>query len=218
MPNLKQPRSRYFSRAILFALALVALVVAGPGAEAQTYRVLHNFTDGTDGSMPSGNLLLDRAENIYGTAADSIYKMTRYGSNFIFNPLYIFHGGQDGRWPEAGVIFGPDGNLYGTTNGGGNTQGSYCSPGGCGVVYRLRPPATTPPSPFTQWTETTLYEFTGPPADGYEPRGGSLIFDTAGNLYGTTEFGGSGSFGTVFKLSPSNGEWYESVLYGFSIW
>ena len=63
------------------------------------------------------------------------------------------------------------------------------------------------------WTETVLYNFRGP-NDGVVPYGG-LVLDPAGNLYGTTPYGGAGGGGTVFELTPSNGGWVFGVLYSF---
>jgi hypothetical protein len=104
-----------------------------------------------------------------------------------------FFSGVDGASPQAGVIFDDNGNLYGTTSQGG---------GGYGVVFELSPPAAGQIS----WTETVLYKFTGK-KDGCDPTAG-LIFDSAGNLYGTTsgaysnKIGSSCGLGTVFKLTP----------------
>jgi len=125
------------------------------------------------------------------------------------NPLYSFHGGSDGSSPEAGPIFDKSGNLYGATElGGGNC---YI---GCGAVYELSPNGSG------GWTEISLYSFQGG-SDGAYPEA-EVIFDQAGNLYGTTmEGGGTACFarpgcGTTFELSPnSGGTWAEIVLYSF---
>jgi hypothetical protein len=135
--------------------------------------------------------------------------------------LYSFQGGADGLRPIGGVVFDKAGNLYGVTvNGGSNT----CrGPFDCGTVYQLKPPIKQ----GDPWTETVLYIFKGTDHnDGASPFGG-LIFDAAGNLYGTTGydgtgpcqlFGGQAGCGTVFKLSPPTapgGSWTETVLYNF---
>jgi len=126
--------------------------------------------------------------------------------------IYSFQGGSDGSYPQATLLAGRAGNLYGTTyiGGGGTCQG------GCGTVFQLTPPA----APGGEWTETVLYRFMGG-SDGALPIGG-LIFDGAGNLYGTTLFGGGGKCsdgcGTVFELSPpsaAGGAWTETILYSF---
>jgi uncharacterized repeat protein (TIGR03803 family) len=122
-----------------------------------------------------------------------------------YKVLHRFHG-KDGHAPEATLIFDVAGNLYGTTmQGGGSTQ---CSTG-CGTVFKLTPNSDG------SWTESVLYRFSGG-ADGNGPIGG-LIFDAAGDLYGTTLFGGASGSGTVFKMKPNaDGSWTESVLHTFT--
>ena len=119
--------------------------------------------------------------------------------------LYNFNGSSsDPRLPYAGLVFDKAGNLYGTTEFGGTNNH--------GTVFELTP------SSSGSWSETVLYNFTGN-SDGGQPYA-SLIFDSAGNLYGTTDFGGitncNQGCGTVFKLSPGTSGWTESVLYSFS--
>ena len=119
-------------------------------------------------------------------------------------PINVFNGGSGGAIPYGGrPIFDQAGNLYGTTFGGG---GGSCS-AGCGLVYELTPSAGG-------WTEKILYSFTGAGGDGASPWAG-VIFDQAGNLYGTTEFGGANGYGTIYELSPSGSGWTEKVLYNF---
>jgi uncharacterized repeat protein (TIGR03803 family) len=108
----------------------------------------------------------------------------------------------DGANPYAGLVFDSKGNLYGTTSGGGNM---ICT-GGCGVVFELSPAGQG------QWTETVLYTFQG--SDGEAPFG-PVTFDSAGNLYGTTQFGGAHGSGTVFKLAPGSQGWTNTVLHSF---
>ena len=134
--------------------------------------------------------------------------------------LYSFQGGtSDGAAPAGGVVFDTAGNLYGaTTDGGGE-----CPPAQCGTVFQLTPPAKN----GGPWTETVLYVFKGnATGDGNTPAG-SVIIDSAGNLYGTTGYGGTGNCvllgtkvgcGTVYELSPpaqKGGAWMETVLYSF---
>ncbi len=116
-----------------------------------------------------------------------------------------------GSWPWGGVIFGPDGALYGATMEGGS--------GNAGVVFRLVPPFTTCRSTRCDWTETVLHNFAGG-SDGAGPALGNLVFDSDGNLYGTTVAGGANpeclsGCGTVFKLSRSGSGWTEQVVYRF---
>jgi uncharacterized repeat protein (TIGR03803 family) len=115
-----------------------------------------------------------------GTVAASKYKV-----------LHRFTG-KDGALPSSDLIFAA-GNLYGTTYFGGAHNG--------GTVFKLTPHADG------SWTESVLYNFCQRGCGGYLPTAG-LVFDTAGNLYGTTD-----EFGGVFKLAPnSDGTWTESVL------
>ena len=106
----------------------------------------------------------------------------------------------DGYYPYASLISDKSGNLYGTTYYGG--ANSYY-----GAVFELSPSGSG-------WNETVLYSFTGKP-DGQAPYG-SLVFDKAGNLYGTTYYGGVSNYGTVFELKHSGSSWKESVLYSFT--
>jgi uncharacterized repeat protein (TIGR03803 family) len=117
-------------------------------------------------------VIRDSAGNLYGTTngggtyAGVVYRLDPTGSETV---LYTFTGGADESFP-AGVIRDSAGNLYGTTQQGGT--------GYAGVVYKLD----------TAGDETVLYSFTGG-ADGGNPNA-SVIRDSAGNLYGTTSYGG----------------------------
>jgi uncharacterized repeat protein (TIGR03803 family) len=111
--------------------------------------------------------------------------------------LYRF-AGSDGAGPNAPLIFDSAGELYGSTYLGGAHNG--------GTVFRLTPSSGL-------WSESLLYSFTGG-NDGYLPSSG-LTFDRTGNLYGTTYYGGTGIYGTVFELTPSGSGWTESVLHNF---
>jgi len=214
------------------SIVFVILTFTSPSAQAQTFQVIHDFTDGQDGAGPLVGLTIDKPGNLYGTAysggyfggncysagCGTVFKLAHKGSGWVFTPLYLFQGGDDGQQPYARVVFSPDGRLYGTTDEGG---GNPCYGGSCGTVFSLAPPATACKSVLCPWSETVLYRFSGP--DGAFPQG-DLIFDQAGNIYGTTLAGGNtscsngtgGTCGTVFKLTPSNGGWTESVAYAFT--
>lgn len=113
--------------------------------------------------------------------------------------LYSFAGGQgDGAFTQAGVFVDALGNLYGTTQAGGGTG---CGGSGCGTVFKLSP----------KGQETVLHIFADD-GDGWLPVGG-VTMDSAGNVYGTTFFGGASGRGTIFKVTPKG---KESVLFSFS--
>jgi len=178
--------------------------------------VLHLFS-GSDGWGPVGPLVADKAGNLYGTTVYGgpngcsglgcgvAFELKRgSGRKWTFKILHLFFQKiGDGLQPYVGMIFDSKGNLYGTTSGGGNT--SACA-GGCGVVFELSPASKG------KWTETVLYSFSG--SDGEKP-GGPLVFDSSGDLYGTTEVGGDHGYGTVFKLSQRHGQWSEEILHSF---
>jgi uncharacterized repeat protein (TIGR03803 family) len=114
--------------------------------------------------------------------------------------LYSFTGGADGASPQFGdLVFDQDGNIYGTTYNGGSSNS--------GVVFKLSRSGSG-------WTESVIWNFTGH-SDGRILSGG-VIFDNDGNLYGTTGFGGSHGYGTVFELSPTQSGWSETTLYPFT--
>jgi uncharacterized repeat protein (TIGR03803 family) len=212
--------------AFVFAstLLLASAMLFSLGATAQTFSVIHTFSDGQDGAYPYAGLVTDKKGNLYGAAnqggdlkascppanngCGTIFKLAPSKSGWKFQPIYVFRGGKNGQGPYGRVAFGPDGKLYGTTVEGGNEQ--PCS-SGCGSVFRLKPPLTC----HTQtcpWTETVLYRFLGN-TDGFYPTG-DLTFDQAGNLYGTTFQGGTYGPGTVYELKK--GSWAESIVWNFT--
>ncbi len=126
--------------------------------------------------------------------------------------LHDFNGGRDGGDPNGALTLDASGNIYGTTYSAGNL--SSCDGSGCGVVFELSPTATG------GWIETVLHAFAGD-YSGSNPHSG-VIFDGAGNLYGTTYAGGYAinscgfSCGVVYKLSPTlSGGWKETVIHAF---
>ncbi len=184
-------------------ILLVVFATLAPAAHAQTYQVIYNFQGTLDGGQPSAGVTLDKAGNLYGTATvggarnkGSVYELKRSGSGFSLSPLYSFTAGSDGDDPIARVIFGPNGTLYGTTYNG--------------TVYNLRPPATFCKTVICPWNLAVLTH------DLQHPGYGDLLFDAAGNIYGTTIFGGTYDYGEVFELSPSAGSYTETPIYSFS--
>ncbi len=161
------------------------------------YTVLYSFTGGADGLGPSAGVIRDSAGNLYGTTAGggaarlgTVYKLDSAGRETV---LYSFIGGVDGLSPSTGVIQDSAGNLYGTTD-------SFDDPAGWGNVYTLD----------TTGHYTVLYSFTNG-ADGSFPSG--VIRDSAGNLYGTANGGGTAGFGVVYTLDTTG---HETVLYTFT--
>lgn len=202
--------------------------VTGGGKESVLYR----FRAGNDGSMPAAGLIRDSAGNLYGTASgdsggagvlfkiDSTYHysvlyeldVNDYGrpyadisfcyGNSICGTQYQCEGGSvwkytmsgtftvlysppdyyAGCWLAGGVVQDKAGNLYSTASGGGG--------GDSGTIFEVYP----------QGGGQTLYSFSGSNY-GYYPQG-DLVIDKQGNLYGTTPYGGSGGYGTVWKLTP----------------
>ena len=211
-------------------MMLQAILVSG-FVHAQTYRVIYNFVGEADGANPNSGVTSDASGNLYGTTSDggfersdyclvrsgcgTVYKLAQSHSSWILTPLYNFRGGQDGVEPLARVVAGPDGTLYGTTFAGGGFGCNTGSSLGCGTVFNLRPPARPCASTICPWTETVLYRFSGG-VDGENPGLGDLVFDQAGNIYGTTESGGADNMGTVFKLSRTGNTWTESIIYSFT--
>lgn len=180
-------------------------------APAQNFQVIHNFVNGNDGANPAAGPTVDRAANVYGPTS-LIYKMSDYNSQWLFDPLYSFQGGSDGSYPSAEVTVGPDGSLYGTTYYGGNSA-CYLNLG-CGTVFKVRPGANAPANVFGGWSDEILYRFTNG-ADGANPSS-RLIFDSAGNLYGTTQNGGLYGAGSVFELTPGAQGWTYNLIYSFT--
>ena len=202
---------------IAFALVAVALSLV-PAMQAQSYSVLYSFSGQSDGSTPLAGITLDAAGNFYGTAMaggqyglGDVYRMVRSGSSWNFSVLYSFKGETmltlDGAQPYSRVTIGPDGALYGTTHLGGNGQGCR-ELHGCGTVYKLQQ------SVNGAWNDKMIFQFGY--HDGYGPLYGDVVFDQAGNLYGSTPYGGVNLIGTVYRLIPDNGAWSENVIHSFA--
>ncbi len=205
-------RSSIVSMFVLAILTLAAFM-AGKNAAAEDDKVLHNFqANDIDGFAPYAGLIADAAGNLYGTTwAGGAYNggtafelSPKAGGGWTETVLHSFGGtSTDGSFPSGGLVFDDAGNLYGVTG-----MGSYYL---SGIVYKLSPNAGG------KWRETVLHVF-GYAFDGAKPSG-SLVFDTSGNLYGTTLSGGTGNCptcGTVFELSPvAGGGWTENVIYNF---
>lgn len=169
---------------------------------AGNLMVLHSFGEtGADGENPLyGSLLRDGAGNLYGTTgyggahgSGTVFKLSATGQEVVFS----FPGGSKGGFPNGGLVLG-SGNIYGTTQ----YRGSGCPPYGCGTVFKLN----------STGKETVLYSFAGTPDGAYPYDGAGLLRDSAGNLIGTTPYGGAGGAGTVFNVDKLGN---ENVFYSF---
>ena len=199
---------------------LFALTVLVSPAPAQTFKLLYNFTGGPDGAHPYAGVTMDAAGNLYGTTnvggdsncnsghgCGTVYELKRKGTGFVLNPLYSFGVvPNDAGIANAPVVFGRDGALYSTTSYGGTL--------GKGAVFKVRPLPTACKTALCPWSEEVLYSFQGGAnGDGANPIG--LIFDQAGNIYGTTSGGGTYGHGTVYEMTSSGGVWTDSILHIF---
>jgi uncharacterized repeat protein (TIGR03803 family) len=176
--------------------------------------VFYSFNGGADGCEPSGGVTFDSAGNLYGVTltGGADFCNSGYGVAFEIDAagnetvLHTF-GGSDGANPDSVLLFDSEGNLYGTTENGGSSD--VCD-GGCGTVFELSPQQDG------TWSERVLYSFCSLDdcADGLVPGAGPLVRDTAGNIYGTTEFGGThDNCGVVFRLDTAG---HETVLHDFT--
>jgi uncharacterized repeat protein (TIGR03803 family) len=177
----------------------------GAWNETIVYSFENNEVDGT---YPYGGLILNSSGKLYGTTSEG-------GVNFN-GTVFELKPGKAGKWtetilhnfdftdgisPYAGLVFDASGNLYGATYAGG----TY----GYGTAFKLAPKKSG------DWDETVIFNFNGQNATGDAPYA-TLIFDTAGNLYGTTVFGGTYDSGMVFELTPQGGgEWSETIEHSF---
>jgi uncharacterized repeat protein (TIGR03803 family) len=222
-----------FSAARLLVSFVLLLLLGLAAATAQTLTPLHSFHGGGDGANPVSGLTMDAAGNLYGTTSEggymggscwnvggcgTVFRLSPRNGAWIFTTLYEFQGGEDGESPQAAVTIGPDGAIYGTTVYGGAFG---CSLGyGCGIVFKLTPGASICHTSQCHWTETIIYDFAEEGPNGTSTPYGGVIFDDAGNLYGTTFAGGVGicarACGVVYKLSQSNGAWTLTPLYDFT--
>jgi uncharacterized repeat protein (TIGR03803 family) len=197
----------------------------GDGTWTETTVHAFNYADG---AFPEGSLVRDASGDFYGTTyggpdyqcppqsegCGTVYRLSFASGSWKLTTLYDFAGGPDGGNPVAGLVLGARGTLFGTTYSGGASPA--CPNADCGTVFELSP--TT----GTVWKEKILHLFSFPGGQGQRPAA-SLIFDQAGNLYGTASQGGapcSYSYalgcGTVFKLSPRlKGPWAASALTNF---
>jgi uncharacterized repeat protein (TIGR03803 family) len=168
-------------------------------------KVLHAFSGGDDGIVPSPGIMIDKSGNLYGTTCCG--GSYGYGLVFELSPvkrrwkevlIYTFDGSSgNNASPNGSLTLDAAGNIYGTTPG----YSGYC----CGVVFKLS-------RSRGQWLESVVYTFDG--THGTHPNPG-LIVDSAGNFYGSTILGGQDNFGEVFELRPGK-TWTIKLLYSFT--
>jgi len=194
---------------LILSVILLLSMTLTTQASAQGEQALWAFKGGqSDGANPFGRPIFDSAGNLYGTTlaggntywAGSVYQLTPSNGGWTETMIYSFSGSTDGAQPEAGLVIDDAGNFYGTTAGGGLFSK--------GTVFELSPSGGG-------WTQKVIHSFTGG-VDGATPYLGSLTFDRAGNLWGTTNSGGQYNAGTVFKLAHTKGGWREKVIYAFA--
>lgn len=168
-----------------------------------TETILHNFGNGQDGSTPMHGVIIDSAGNLYGTTYQggtvgngTVFELSPSGGSWTETILANIEGTALGGYPEAGLVMDAAGNLYGATSIGGVGDGS---------VFELSRSGGS-------WQLTVLYSF--PPAY-IEGVVGNMVFDSHGNLYGTTESGGADEWGMIFKLSPNGGSWTFTDVHDF---
>ena len=180
-----------------------------------TYSIMHSFGEGSDGQSPIAPFIIGPDGALYNTTeyggsagVGTIFRLVP--NSVVARPatlfpqwnetlLYSFQNTPDGGQPWTGkLVFDQTGNIFGTTAGGGDF--------GYGTVFEMTPSGDG-------WSEKVLYSFQGN-GDGVGPTAGVLL-DNEGNIYGTTEGGGTGGLGSVWRLSPSPAGWVETVLYSF---
>jgi uncharacterized repeat protein (TIGR03803 family) len=171
-----------------------------------TENIIYNFTNSRDGYVPYAPLVMDAAGNLYGTAqaggiygGGTVFRLTPSNGIWTESTLFAFTGGDGGGNPNFGVVLDSTGNLYGAADtGGGNFAG---------VIFKLTPTVG-------YWNYVLVHTFSGG-SDGGNPSS-TVTIDAAGNLYGTTLYGGLYQYGTVYKISDVNGKWQETVLHSFT--
>jgi uncharacterized repeat protein (TIGR03803 family) len=192
---------------MMFAVTLMLATSAWASSETDLYN-FNSVSGGTDGYYGYAGLIADKSGNLYGTTYYGgkgygvVYQLTLSGGVWTETVLHPFAvGTTDGEYPIGGLVSDKAGNLYGVTYQGGTSN--------LGTVYELKKSGGG-------FTFSVIYSFAGYPKDGEYPYSTSLVFDAKGNLYGTTEYGGSNNLGTIFLLKQSKGAWAERVLHSFA--
>ena len=173
----------------------VSSSISGPW----TYHIMHRFASfPTDGGYPGSGLVLDQLGNAYGVSYNggangngAVYKLTPFlAVPWVWTETQIYNFPadlQNGGFPVGNLVFDQAGNLYGSAGGG-----TGCNPYGCGVIFKLTPGANG------QWSYSVVHYFNG--EDGFGPN--PLAVDQNGNLFGTTQVGGTYNYGVAFEIMP----------------
>lgn len=182
------------------------LTPAGDGSWSET--ILYSFTGGADGSDPFAGPIRDQAGNFYGAAAaggtnnfGAVFKLSLTSGEWKETTLHSFAGKSDGQTPDGILTFDSAGRLYGTTYAGGSA--------GLGTVYQLTP------SKSGSWTEKTLHTFLGQAGNDGAQTFFGVVVDKNGNVFGSTDSGGTYNYGTVFELTAANG-YASTILHNFN--
>jgi uncharacterized repeat protein (TIGR03803 family) len=211
--SIHQTYNQWRPWGLLPAIALGLALFTAMRVQGQTLTTLYGFLGYDDGWFPTTPVLYVNG-NLYGTTqygdndtscnigngpsdgCGTVYEISASGAETL---VHVFTGSPDGMRPESGLIQDSAGNFYGTTfDGGAYGNATFF---GYGTVYKID----------GSGNESVLYSFAGSP-DGDAPIG-NLVMDSAGNLYGATQGGGTFGFGTVFKLDATGN---ETVLYNFA--
>ena len=174
------------------AIFVLVVAITLPSANAQTFKVLHEFNGQSDGALPEGALLQDAAGNFFGTTfaggaigEGTVYKIDSRGAESV---LFSFDAFVSGSSPASALIQDQSGNLIGTADGG---------PGGAGIIYKIS----------QQGDQRLLFSFQGGTGRNARVPSGGPIADKGGNIFGTTLFGGNGpcqfGCGSVYRLDTA---------------
>jgi uncharacterized repeat protein (TIGR03803 family) len=191
-----------------------------PGG-AWTENILYSLQGGFDGQQP-GDVVFGPKGVLFSTSylggsnncymgCGTVFELTppSNGGEWTHTIIYDFLGGADGQAP-GNLKVGPGPALYGVTPSGGPPAPPKCKDFGCGTVFQMTLQGGV-------WTKTILHTFSGS-TDGTGPNA-DIVFDSRGNIYGTTYNGGNSNYGIVFELTPaqvSGGAWTETILHTFT--
>jgi len=182
----------------LAIMSAVLVITSATYTAAQAERVI--FSPSSTATQPDEGLSMDLSGNLYGSSTTQVWQLIFKNNHWTQKIVYDFASSSNVD-PKGGVVGDELGNLYGVTQYGGDNLG--------GSVFELMP------QPHGTWTKVDLHSF-GTGEDGSVPVGG-LVRDANGNLFGTTDDGGTYGDGTVFEVSrQSDGTWIETVLHSFS--